>query len=321
MNIKYAKILATGSYLPEKVLTNQDLEKIVETNDQWITERTGIKERHIVKDGELTSELAYKAAINALDMAKIDPSEIDLILVATATPDSVFPSTACILQHKLGIKNSAAYDLQAACSGFIYALTTADCFIRSGMANKVLVVGVDSLSRIVDYTDRGTCILFGDGAGAVILEASHEPGILGCDIRADGSYGPILTSTGHLYNGQIKGSPYIHMDGQAVFKFAVKALAGIAKDLLKKVNLTVSDIDWMIPHQANLRIIEATTKMLGGNIDKVIVTVDKHGNTSAASIPLALDVAVRDGRIKRNDTLLLEGVGAGFTWGAAIIKY
>lgn len=319
--MKYAKIIATGSYLPQKILSNSDLEKLVDTNDKWIVERTGIKERHIVAEGELTSDLAYHASIKALTQANLSSSEIDLIIVATATPDSIFPSTACTLQNKLGNKTAAAFDMQAACSGFIYALTTADCYIRAGMAKKILIVGVDSLSRIVDYKDRSTCILFGDGAGAVILEASDEPGVLGCDIRADGAYGPILTSTGHLYNGVIKGNPYIYMDGQAVFKFAVKSLVSIAKDLLKKINLQESDIDWMIPHQANLRIIEATTKMLGSSMDKVVITVDRHGNTSAASIPLALDVAVRDGRIKRGDNLLLEGVGAGFTWGAAVIKF
>lgn len=319
--MKYSKIIATGSYLPAKVLTNDDLAKMVDTNDEWIVERTGIKERRIINENENTSDMAYQAALNAIKMAEIDPSTIDFILVATATPDSVFPSTACILQHKLGIKGGGAYDMQAACSGFIYALATADSYIKAGLAKRILVVGADSLSRIVDYTDRGTCILFGDGAGAVILEASDEAGILGAGLKADGSYGPILTSSGHLYNGQIKGSPYIYMDGQAVFKFAVKSLTAIAKELLAKVGMTSGEINWMIPHQANLRIIEATAKMLGTPIDKVVITVDRHGNTSAASIPLALDEAVRDGRIKRGDNLLLEGIGAGFTWGAVIAKF
>lgn len=319
--MKYSKIIATGSYLPAKVLTNDDLAKMVDTNDEWIVERTGIKERRIINENENTSDMAYQAALNAIKMAEIDPSTIDFILVATATPDSVFPSTACILQHKLGIKGGGAYDMQAACSGFIYALATADSYIKAGLAKRILVVGADSLSRIVDYTDRGTCILFGDGAGAVILEASDEAGILGAELKADGSYGPILTSSGHLYNGQIKGSPYIYMDGQAVFKFAVKSLTAIAKELLAKVGMTSGEINWMIPHQANLRIIEATAKMLGTPIDKVVITVDRHGNTSAASIPLALDEAVRDGRIKRGDNLLLEGIGAGFTWGAVIAKF
>jgi len=319
--MKYSKIIATGSYLPQKILTNDDLAKIVDTNDEWIVERTGIKERHIVAENENTSDMAYKATIKALEMANIDAATLDLIIIATATPDSVFPSTACILQDKLGIKGAAAYDMQAACSGFVYALTTADCYIKAGLAKRALIVGADSLSRIVDYTDRGTCILFGDGAGAVILEASDEPGILGCELKADGAYGPILTSSGHLYNGQIKGNPYIYMDGQAVFKFAVKALSAIAKELLKKIDMTPEAIDWMIPHQANLRIIEATARMLGTPMEKVVVTVDKHGNTSAASIPLALDEAVRDGRVKRGDNLLLEGIGAGFTWGAVIAKF
>ena len=319
--MKYSKIIATGSYLPAKVLTNNDLAKMVDTNDEWIVERTGIKERRIINENENTSDMAYQAALNAIKVAEIDPSTIDFILVATATPDSVFPSTACILQHKLGIKGGGAYDMQAACSGFIYALATADSYIKAGLAKRILVVGADSLSRIVDYTDRGTCILFGDGAGAVILEASDEAGILGAELKADGSYGPILTSSGHLYNGQIKGSPYIYMDGQAVFKFAVKSLTAIAKELLAKVGMTSGEINWMIPHQANLRIIEATAKMLGTPIDKVVITVDRHGNTSAASIPLALDEAVRDGRIKRGDNLLLEGIGAGFTWGAVIAKF
>lgn len=319
--MKYSKIIATGSYLPAKVLTNDDLAKMVDTNDEWIVERTGIKERRIVNENENTSDMAYQAALNAIQMAEIDPSTIDFILVATATPDSVFPSTACILQHKLGIKGGGAYDMQAACSGFIYALATADSYIKAGLAKRILVVGADSLSRIVDYTDRGTCILFGDGAGAVILEASDEVGILGAELKADGSYGPILTSSGHLYNGQIKGSPYIYMDGQAVFKFAVKSLTAIAKDLLAKVGMASNEINWMIPHQANLRIIEATAKMLGTPMDRVVVTVDRHGNTSAASIPLALDVAVRDGRIKRGDNLLFEGIGAGFTWGAVIARF
>lgn len=319
--MKYSKIIATGSYLPAKVLTNDDLAKMVDTNDEWIVERTGIKERRIINENENTSDMAYRAALNAIKMAEIDPSTIDFILVATATPDSVFPSTACILQHKLGIKGGGAYDMQAACSGFIYALATADSYIKAGLAKRILVVGADSLSRIVDYTDRGTCILFGDGAGAVILEANNEAGILGAELKADGSYGPILTSSGHLYNGQIKGSPYIYMDGQAVFKFAVKSLTAIAKELLAKVGMTSGEINWMIPHQANLRIIEATAKMLGTPIDRVVITVDRHGNTSAASIPLALDEAVRDGRIKRGDNLLLEGIGAGFTWGAVIAKF
>lgn len=319
--MRYSKILATGSYLPERVLTNKELETIVETNDEWIVERTGIKERHIVADGEKTSDMAYHAALSAIEAAAIDVNEIDMILVATSTADSIVPATACIVQEKLGIKTKGSFDLQAACTGFMYALTTADCYIRSGMAKTVLVIGADTISRIVDYTDRGTCILFGDGAGAVILQESEEAGILGCDIRADGNYRSILTCDAHVYSGQVEGNPYLQMDGQAVFKFAVKSLSSIAKDLANNVGVNIADIDWVVPHQANIRILETTAKMLGIDIDKMISTVALHGNTSAASVPLALDVAVRDGRIKRGDLLLLEGVGAGFTWGASLIRF
>jgi len=319
--MKYAKIVATGSYLPSKILSNKDLEGMVDTADEWIVDRTGIKERHIVGDNETTSDMAYQASLQALDHAKMSPSEIDMIIVATSTPDSVFPSTACILQNKLGIKTNGSFDLQAACTGFIYAITTADCFIKSGMAKNILVVGSDSMSRIVDYTDRGTCILFGDGAGAVILQASDEPGILGNEIHADGSYNSILTCDGHLYSGAIKGNPYVYMDGQAVFKFAVRSLTAVSKSLAKKVEVDLTKIDWVVPHQANLRILESTAKILGCSMDKVITTVDKHGNTSAASVPLALDIAVRDGRIKAGDLVLLQGVGAGFSWGASLIKF
>jgi 3-oxoacyl-[acyl-carrier-protein] synthase-3 len=319
--MKHAKIVATGSYLPQRILTNKELEQMVDTAESWIVERTGIKERHIIAEDEKTSDMAYYAAQKALEMAAMDASAIDLILVATSTPDSVFPSTACILQNKLGNKGAAALDMQAACNGFMYALTTAECYIKAGMAKTVLVVGADAMSRIIDYTDRGTCILFGDGAGAVILQASSEPGILASEVHADGSYGDILACEGHLYNGAIKGNPFITMDGQAVFKFAVKSLTAVAKSLAAKTAIQLDQIDWFIPHQANIRIIEATTKMLGGTLDKVIVTVAEHGNTSAASVPLALDAGVRDGRIKRGDILLLEGVGAGFTWGASLIKF
>jgi len=319
--MKYSKIIATGSYLPEKILTNKDLEQLVETNDEWIFERTGIRQRRIVAAGEKTSDMAYQAALNALAMAQMDASEIDLIIVATSTPDAIFPSTSCIVQNKLGIKTKGTFDVQAACTGFIYALTTADCYIRSGMAKTALVIGADSMSRIVDYNDRGTCILFGDGAGAAILQVSDEPGILGCDIRADGAYNSILTCDGHLYNGEIQGNPYISMDGQAVFKFAVRSLTAVAKELAKKIGVDLADVNWVIPHQANIRILEATAKLLGTDMAHVVTTVEEHGNTSAASIPLAFDGAVRDGRIKRGDLLLLEGVGAGFSWGASFIKY
>jgi 3-oxoacyl-[acyl-carrier-protein] synthase-3 len=319
--MKYSKIIATGSYLPEKILTNKDLEQLVETNDEWIFERTGIRQRRIVAAGEKTSDMSYQAALNALAMAQMDACEIDLIIVATSTPDAIFPSTSCIVQNKLGIKTKGTFDVQAACTGFIYALTTADCYIRSGMAKTALVIGADSMSRIVDYNDRGTCILFGDGAGAAILQASDEPGVLGCDIRADGAYNSILTCDGHLYNGEIQGNPYISMDGQAVFKFAVRSLTAVAKELAKKIGVDLADVNWVIPHQANIRILEATAKLLGTDMAHVVTTVEEHGNTSAASIPLAFDGAVRDGRIKRGDLLLLEGVGAGFSWGASFIKY
>lgn len=319
--MKYSKIIATGSYLPEKVLTNKDLEQLVETNDEWIFERTGIRQRRIIAKGEKTSDMAYQAALKALEMAQMDASEIDLIIVATSTPDAIFPSTSCIVQNKLGIKTKGTFDVQAACTGFIYALTTADCYIRSGMAKTALIIGADSMSRIVDYNDRGTCILFGDGAGAAILQASDEPGVLGCDIRADGAYNSILTCDGHLYNGEIQGNPYISMDGQAVFKFAVRSLTAVAKELAKKIEIDLAEVKWVIPHQANIRILEATAKLLGTEMKRVVTTVEEHGNTSAASIPLAFDSAVRDGRIQRGDLLLLEGVGAGFSWGASFIKY
>lgn len=320
--VKFSKIIATGSYLPERVLTNQDLEKIVDTSDEWIVERTGIKARHIASENETTCDMAYHASVKALEMAQVNADDIDLIVVGTSTQDAVLPSTACYLQDRLGIKvTNGAFDLQAACSGFIYALTTADCYIKAGLAKTVLVVGVDMLSRVVDYTDRGTCILFGDGAGAVILQACNEPGILGSKICADANYTSILECTANINNGKIQGHPYLTMDGQAVFKFAVKALSNVAKDLVTEVNLDLQDIDWIIPHQANIRIIESTAKMLKSSMDKVVATVEHHGNTSAASIPLALDQAVRDGRVKRGDLILLEGVGAGFTWGATLIRF
>lgn len=319
--MKYAKITATGSYLPEKILTNQQLEQLVATNDEWIVERTGIRERRIIADDQKTSDMAYLASIRALETAGVAVEEIDLIIVATSTPDSVFPATACIVQEKLKNKGAIAFDMQAACNGFICALATADCYIKSGMAKKALVIGADAMSRIIDYKDRVTCILFGDGAGAVVLEASDEPGIMGNEIHADGSYGKMLTCEGHLYNGVVAGNPFVVMDGQAVYKFAVRSLSAVAKSLAKTCNVELSNIDWLIPHQANIRIIEATARMLGSNLDKVIVTVDKHGNTSAASVPLALDAGVRDGRIKQGHKVLLEGVGAGFTWGASLIQF
>lgn len=322
MTAKFSRIIGTGSYLPEKILTNKDLEELVDTDDQWIVERTGIKSRHIVASDETTGDMSYHASLRAIEMAGIDVSEIDMVIVATSSPDFFFPATACYLQQKLGIKVSkGAFDMQAACSGFMYAITMADSFIKTDMAKTILVVGADTLSRIVDYTDRGTCILFGDGAGAAILQASNECGILGSQIYADGTYTSILNCETRIDSGKIIGHPYLTMDGQAVFKFAVKALSGVAKELADKCGVSLDDIDWLVPHQANMRIIESTAKSINAPMEKVVVTVDKHGNTSAASIPLALDFAVRDGRIKRGDLILLEGVGGGFTWGASLIRF
>lgn len=316
----YSKILGTGSYLPNKVLTNKDFEKMVDTSDEWIVSRSGIRERHIVEN-ETTSDMAYHSAIKAIESSKINKSDIDLILVATSSPDIIFPSTACILQHRLGLDHIPAFDLQAACTGFLYALSTADAYIKSKMACTVLVVGVDTVSRFIDYTDRNTCVLFGDGAGAVILQKSNVPGILGNELHADGSGRESLNVNSHAYNGEIVGDKFMYMDGKAVFKMAVKNLANVANSLLEKTGYVKEQLDWLVPHQANLRIIESTAAHLGLSMDKVIVTVDKHGNTSAGSVPLALDEAVRCGKIKRGDLILLEGVGAGYTWGASLIRF
>lgn len=322
MIAKFSRIIGTGSYLPERILTNKDLEDMVDTNDEWIVERTGIKSRHIVAEGETTGDMAFQASLKAIEMAGIQAEDIDMIILGSSSPDFFFPATACYVQNKLGIKVSkGAFDMQAACSGFMYAITMADSLIKTGMAKTILVIGADTLSRIVDYTDRGTCILFGDGAGAAILQASDESGILGSQIYADGSYTSILNCETRIDAGKIIGHPYLTMDGQAVFKFAVKALSGVAKELADKCGVTLEEIDWVVPHQANMRIIESTARSISAPMDKVIVTVDKHGNTSAASIPLALDLAVRDGRIKRGDLVLLEGVGGGFTWGASLIRF
>jgi 3-oxoacyl-[acyl-carrier-protein] synthase III len=318
----YSRIVGTGGYLPEKILTNHDLEKIVETSDDWIASRTGIRERHIAAEGETTSDLAFHASTRAIEMAGLDAQEIDLIIVATATPDMVFPSTACILQDKLGIKSGgAAFDLQAVCGGFIYALTVADQFIRNGSSQCALVVGAEPFSRLLDWTDRGTCVLFGDGAGAVVVKASDQPGIISTHLHADGSYGGMLGVTASISGGKIHGNPFVQMDGGAVFKFAVKVLDEIVEETLEKNDLKKSDIDWLVPHQANTRIIQATAKKLGMSMDNVVVTVDKHGNTSAASIPLALNTAVRDGRIKSGEMVLMEGVGGGFTWGSVLMRW
>ena len=310
--------------MPEKVLTNHDLEKMVETSDQWIKERTGISKRHVASEGETTCDLAEAAARNALESAGVAASDIDLVIVATTTADKIFPSTACLLQKRLGIHGPAAFDIQAVCSGFIYAITVADKFIRSGSAKKALVVGAETLSRITNWEDRTTCVLFGDGAGAVVLEASEEPGILSTHLHADGDYDELLhvpAGVSKDYELVKQGRAYMEMQGNEVFKMAVRTLGRIVDETLIANNMEKSDIDWLVPHQANIRIIAATAKKLNMPMERVVVTVDEHGNTSAASVPLALDVAVRDGRIKRGDTLLLEAFGGGFTWGSVLLKF
>ncbi len=315
----FSRIAGTGSYLPEKILTNKDLEQMVDTTDEWIVTRTGIKQRHIAATDEFTSDLAYHASINAIASAKINPEDIDLIIVATTTPDLTFPSTACLLQEKLGINKCPAFDIQAVCSGFVYALTTADNFIKTGSAKCVLVVGADTMSRITDYTDRSNCILWGDGAGAVILQASIEPGMLSSHIHADGRHAKLLCVPSGVSKKDSKST--ISMEGNAVFKMAVKTLDAIVDETLNANGMQKSDINWLVPHQANIRILQATAKKLHMDMDRVVVTVDKHGNTSAASIPLALDCAVRDGRINRGDNVLMEAFGGGFTWGSVLIRY
>ena len=317
----YSRITGTGSYLPEKVLTNVDLESMVDTSDEWIYTRTGIRQRHVAAEDQVCSDLALKAAERAIEAAGIERQEIDLIIVATSTPDMIFPSSACILQDKLGIKGGPAFDIQAVCSGFIYGLATADKFIRSGQHKCALVIGAEIFSRILDWTDRGTCVLFGDGAGAVVLQASAVPGVLSSHLHADGSYKDILCVPGSVNGGKVQGHPFLKMEGNAVFKFAVRVLEEVALEALAANGLKMEDIDWMIPHQANTRIIYATARKLDLEPSKVIVTVDRHGNTSAASIPLALDEAVRDGRIKSGQRLLLEGVGGGFTWGSVLLQW
>ena len=318
----YSRIIGTGSYLPAKTLTNFDLEKIVETSHDWILSRSGIVERHVAADDEMASDLALHASRRAIEAAGISVDQIDLVIVATTSPDKMFPSTACILQDKLGIKNrGAAFDIQAVCGGFVYALNTADLYIRGGQARTALVVGAEVLSRMLDWSDRTTCVLFGDGAGAVILQASETPGIVAGKLHADGSHQGMLKADGNIRHGEIQGDPFIKMDGQAVFKFAVKVLSEVVEEVLAENNLQGSDINWLVPHQANIRIMEATAKKLGLSMDNVVVTVAHHGNTSSASIPLALDTAVRDGRIKTGQNILLEAVGGGFTWGAVLIKW
>jgi len=316
-----SKIAGTGSYLPEKVLTNTDLEAMVETSDQWITDRTGIKKRHIVGDDQTTTDLAFLAAEKAIEAAGIDNNDIDLIIVATTTPTRTFPSTASLVQEKLKISGCPAFDIQAVCTGFVYGLTVADKFIKSGTVKNALVIGAESLSRIVDWTDRNTCVLFGDGAGAVVLQATEEPGILSTHIHCDGKYNNLLTVPAGPGSFDSEASSFIEMQGNDVFKVAVKTLSSIVDETLAANNLDKSDIDWLIPHQANTRIIAATAKKLSMSMERVVVTVAEHGNTSAASIPLALDTAVRDGRVQRGETLLLEAFGGGFTWGSALLKY
>jgi 3-oxoacyl-[acyl-carrier-protein] synthase-3 len=317
----YSRIIGTGSYLPEKVLTNRDLEKLVDTSDEWIFSRTGIRQRHVAADHENASDLALPASRRALDAAGLTPQDIDLIIVATTTADMVFPSTACLLQAKLGIRNCPAFDMQAVCSGFVYALATADQLMKSGQYRNALVVGAEVYSRILDWKDRSTCVLFGDGAGAVVLTTSDQPGILASRLHADGSYAHILSVPGGVSRGEISGRPLLQMEGNAVYKFAVKVLSEVAEETLQAAGLAKSDVDWLIPHQANVRIIQSTAKKLGLGMDRVVVTVERHANTSAASVPLALDEAVRDGRVRAGQNVLLEGVGGGFTWGAVLVRW
>ncbi len=323
---RYARITGTGSYLPPRRLSNDAIatllgERGIETSDAWIVERTGIRARYFADDGVVCSDLALEAALQALSAAGRTAANVDLIIVATSTPDMVFPSTACILQHKLGANGCAAFDLQAVCSGFVYALAVADAMVRAGGVNCALVIGAEIFSRILDFNDRTTCVLFGDGAGAVVLEASDEPGILATDLHADGKHVGILCTPGTVAGGQVLGDPLLKMDGPAVFKLAVGVLDSAARAVLAKAGRTEADLDWLIPHQANIRIMQGTAKKLKMSLDKLIVTVDEHGNTSAASVPLALDVAVRSGRVKRGDTVMLEGVGGGFTWGAVLLDF
>ena len=318
----FARLIGTGSYLPGLPVTNDDLAaRGIATSDEWIVTRTGIRSRYLAEPGTTSSELGLIAAQRALEMAGIAGSELDLIIVATSTPDFIFPSTACLIQGKLGNKGAAAFDVQAVCAGFTYALGIAEKFIRSGSHKKALIIGAEVFSRILDWNDRGTCVLFGDGAGAVVLEASEKPGILATAMHADGSQNGILNVPGQICGGQVTGDPFLRMDGQAVFKFAVRVLADVAEEVCRAAGLQTNEVDWLIPHQANIRIIEATGRKLGVDRNKVIVTVDRHGNTSAASVPLALDEAVRDGRIQRGQKVLLEGVGGGFTWGAALLEF
>jgi 3-oxoacyl-[acyl-carrier-protein] synthase-3 len=320
----YSRILGTGRYLPKRVLTNHDLEQMVDTSDEWIRARTGIERRHVAADGQTTTDLAEQASRQALDAANVEPGDIDFIVVGTTTPDVVFPNIGCLLQDRLGIRGCPAFSVEAACSGFIYALSVADRFVAAGQARRALVVGAETLSRMTDYTDRATCVIFGDGAGAVVLEVAAEPGIVSCHLRADGHYKDLLYhpyGVSKLRTPEDTEGPYIQMRGNEVFKVAVKSLESIVDETLEANDLHKGEIDWLIPHQANLRIIQATAKRLGMSMDKVVMTLKDQGNTSAASVPMALDVAVRDGRIQRGDLLLLEAFGGGFTWGSSLIRY
>lgn len=320
----YSRIAGTGRYLPEKVLTNKDLEKMVETSDEWIRDRTGIAQRHVASEGETTLDLCEKAARNAMEAAGVGPEDIDMIIVGTTTPDQVFPNMGVLLQDRLGIHGCMSMGIEAACTGFIYALGIADKFVRDGTVKRALVLGAETLSRIIDWEDRTTCVLFGDGAGAVVLEASDEAGIVSTHLHADGKYKDLLyfpSGVSKGFNDLKSGKDFVQMKGNEVFKVAVTTLGRIVNETLEANDMQPEEIDWLVPHQANIRIIEATAKKLKMSMDKVIVTVDQHGNTSAASVPMALDVAVREGRIKRGDTILLEAFGGGFTWGSALIKY
>jgi len=319
--MSYSRIVGVGSYLPARVVTNQDLESRIETSDEWIFQRTGIRSRRVAAQGEQTSDLAVQASLKAMEMAGVTAADIDLIVVATTTPDIVFPSTACILQRKLGIKGGAAFDVQAVCTGFVYALAVADKFVASGQNRCALVVGAEVFSRLLDWNDRRTCVLFGDGAGAVVLKRSETPGILSTHLHAEGDQGDILTVPGTVHGGEQQGHPFVQMDGQAVFRFAVRALDQVCRETLEHNGIKGSDIDWLVPHQANIRIILATAQKLGMPPERVVTTLEHQGNTSAASVPLALDLAVRDGRIKTGHLVMLEAVGGGMTWGSALLRW
>ena len=317
----YSRVVGTGSYLPQKVLTNEQLERLVDTSDEWVVTRTGIRQRHVAAEGENASDLALAAARRAIDAAGMRAEDIGLIIVATTTPDMIFPSTACLLQAKLGVKGCPAFDVQAVCSGFVYGLASADQFLRCGQYSSALVVGAEVYSRIIDWSDRSTCVLFGDGAGAVVLRSDSAPGILTSHLHADGSHAEMLSVPGSVSGGKVSGTPLLRMEGNAVFKFAVRVLGEVAEEALAASGLAKSQIDWLIPHQANIRIIQATAKRLGLSMEKVVTTVDRHANTSAASIPLALDEAVRDGRVRSGQHVMLAGVGGGFTWGSVLIRW